>query len=81
MTKVKIFDVGVCGVSRPRPRRVVPVWGCSAVDLGIGLGGSVFDGLAGDCRGLLLVATQGERLGSARARLSIGQGDCLSATA
>ena len=37
----------MCQLSRPRPRRVVPIWGRSAVGLGIGLGGSVSDGLAG----------------------------------
>ena len=43
------FDMYMRQVSRPRPRRVVPVWGRSAVGLGIGLGGSVSDGLAGAC--------------------------------
>ncbi|QZI84589.1 hypothetical protein UTI89UKE3_055 [Escherichia phage vB_EcoP-UTI89UKE3] len=71
----------MCEVSRPRPRRISPIWGRAAVGLGIGLGWSVFDGWPRACRGLLLVAAQGERLGSARARLSIGQGDCLSAIA
>lgn len=74
------FDIGVCEVSRPRPRRVVPVWGRSAVGLGIGLGGPSPTGWLGLTL-YSLSGTQGERLGSARAHLSVGQGDCLSATA
>lgn len=75
------FDIGVCQLSRPRPAGGAPIRVGLPLGLGIGLGWSVFDGLGRGLPCTRLVVHKGEGLGGARARLSIGQGDCLSATA
>ncbi|CAJ29459.1 gp48 protein [Escherichia phage K1E] len=46
----KNFDIGVCQLSRPRPRRIFPIWGRAAVGLGIGLGWAVFNLLPQEAR-------------------------------
>lgn len=68
---MRCLGLGLAGLS--------PYGGRSAVGLGIGLGGPSPTGWLWLAL-YSLSGTQGERLGSARAHLSGGQGDYLSAT-
>ena len=77
------FDIGVCQLSRPRPAGGAPPPHTGGLAAWLRNWARLVR-LRRAGQGLpctRLVVHKGEGLGSARARLSIGQGDCLSATA